>query len=168
MQAPPCTDEQTSASNAATLTSYCTGVGGPSATVFTLCAAGASNTVAMMDLCNGFVASTGTQSAAARSTIVTLCTDIGYDTDACDGAADAMNSLATCDDLVAAGPGICSSLADAVVVDNAQNLGCTLLGDTIGDSVGMASRAIRAFEQEANLANVVSVCRYVPRLFCAV
>ena len=51
------------------------------------------------------------------------------------------------------------SLADAVVVGNAQNLGCTFLGNTLGDSVGMASRAIRAFEQEANVANVGSSCR---------
>ena len=96
-----------------------------------------------------------------RSVVVQLCTDIGYDAATCAPAADlAEASYASCADLVAAGPGICNSVT-SVVVQNGQNLGCGLLGQTLGSTLGMASQAIRAFEQEANRANVADVCRCV-------
>ena len=94
-----------------------------------------------------------------RSTVVQLCTDMGYDAATCTPAADAAQAAyASCAELAAAGPGVCSALT-TVVVQNGQNLGCDLLGVTIGSTVGMASTAIRAFEQEANVANVAEVCR---------
>jgi hypothetical protein len=46
-----CTDEQTAASNAAALTSYCTANGGPRNTVSNLCTAATSDAAAMTDLC---------------------------------------------------------------------------------------------------------------------
>ena len=46
-----CTDEQTAASNAAALTSYCRANGGPRNTVTNLCTAATTNTDATADLC---------------------------------------------------------------------------------------------------------------------
>ena len=87
--------------------------------------------------------------------------DMGFAPSVCAPAADlAETNYATCEELVAAGPGICDSLA-GIVVTNDQGLGCDLIGETLGPTIGMASEAIRSFEQEANRAGVISECQCV-------
>merc|ERR1711939_753058 len=86
---------------------------------------------AILDLCNGFAASTSNEGAAVTATLVSLCTNSGFDASAC-GDAAALVGIDTCADLLAAGSAACS---------------------------GMASQAVDAFEQAANTGHVDAQCR---------
>ena len=99
----------------------------------------------------------------SNSGVRRLCrrTNFGYDAATCgDAAAAAAASFPTCDSISADGLAVCSSLTAALVPADGQTagMGCALLANTIGESVGMATEAVGAFQNAANSDNMEAMC----------
>ena len=146
--------------NIAVMQAFCNEQGGAAATVFALCGSTFEDQETVASLCAGYSETATSEAIAVRATIVSACANIGFDAATCGTAAAAVaTNFPTCDLLVGGGLAVCSGLSSALLPTGGDLVGCTVLANTIGDSVGLASEAVGAFQTAANSDNFAAMCR---------
>lgn len=147
--------------NVAVLEAFCNEQGGAAATVFALCESTFADTETIASLCAGYSETATSEATAVRATLVSTCANFGFAAATCgDAAAAAGASFPTCASISSEGLSVCSALTAALLPDSGQavGIGCASLANTIGESVGMATEAIGAFQNAANSDNVEAMC----------